>query len=74
MYLFQCQCGKVLRLSSKIHIYNGTNTSVMIQKLDKRALALRLFGRDIDEFADAKAEDKNEGIAELDAEAIAEAE
>jgi hypothetical protein len=52
----------------------GTNISVMIQKLDKRALALRLFGRDIDEFTDAKAEDKDEDAAELDAEAIAEVE
>lgn len=46
----------------------------MIQKLDKRALALRLFGRDTDEFTDAKAEEKGEDATELDAEAIAEAE
>lgn len=74
MYLFQCPCGKVHRLSSNMPINYGTDISVMIQKLDKRALALRLFGRDIDEFTDAKAEDKDEDAAELDAEAIAEVE
>jgi hypothetical protein len=47
-------------LSSKLTLIYDANSSVMIQKLDKRALALRLFGRDTDEFTEAKVEDKVE--------------
>jgi hypothetical protein len=46
----------------------------MIQKLDKRALALRLFGRDTDEFTEAKAEDKAEDKDEQDEQNVIEPE
>ena len=50
MYRSRYQCGGVHKPSSMFLKY-WTNNSTMIQKLDKRALAMRIFGKDTEDVS-----------------------
>ena len=54
-------------LSSTSFFIPCINSSVMIQKLDKKALALRLFGKDTDDQVDSgKVEIESENLIETE--------